>query len=137
MTRRPTTPPRGASPRVLLASAAETLGEEHVVAWCARLILEQEQSDDPDLAWLGGTEDWPDYWRRVWGARGLQYVWDSSALTAVAAALTDEHWRVREMGLKTVRAQGLTELTGDVADLREDENARVRAAAERALAALR
>jgi hypothetical protein len=40
------------------------------------------------------------------------------------------------MGLKVARAQGLAELTGEVADLREDENARVRAAAERALAAL-
>lgn len=136
MTRRPTTPPRGASPRVLLASAAETLGEEHVVAWCARLILEQELPDDPDLAWLGGTEEWPGYWRRVWGVRGLLYLWDDSALEAVAATLRDEHWRVREMGLKVIRAQRLSELTGETADLREDGNARVRAAAERALTAL-
>ncbi|USQ81099.1 hypothetical protein NF556_05490 [Ornithinimicrobium faecis] len=121
---------------MLLASAAGALGEERVVDWCARLILGQERSDDPDLAWLGGTEDWAPYWRRVWGARGLLYVWDDGALEAIAAALADEHWRVREMGLKVVRAHGLSGLTGETAELREDTNARVRAAAERALAAM-
>ncbi|WP_256837878.1 hypothetical protein [Ornithinimicrobium faecis] len=132
----PAGPLRGAHPRVLLASAADTLGEDRAVDWCARLILGQERSDDPDLAWLGGTEDWPDYWRRVWGARGLLYVWDDGALEAIATALADEHWRVREMGLKVVRAHGLSGLTGETAELREDTNARVRAAAERALAAM-
>lgn len=68
--------------------------------------------------------------------RGLLYVWDDSALEAVAAALADEHWRVREMGLKVIRAHGLDELTREAADLREDDNARVRAAAERALVAI-
>ena len=129
-------PPAGAHPRVLLASAATTLGEDRVVDWCARLILGRDRADDPDLAWLGGTEDWLPYWRRVWGARGLLYVWDDSALEAIATALQDEHWRVREMGLKVVRARGLADLTGEVADLREDPNERVRAAAERALAAM-
>lgn len=57
-------------------------------------------------------------------------------LDAVAAALADKHWRVREMGLKVVRAQLLSELSGEAADLREDDNARVRAAAERALVAI-
>ncbi|MCK0113367.1 hypothetical protein MWU75_14550 [Ornithinimicrobium sp. F0845] len=132
-TGRPSGPPRGAHPRVLLASAAEVLGEDTVADWCVRLVLGQERADDPDLAWLGGTEDWAAYWRRVWGARGLLYVWDDSALAAVSVALRDEHWRVREMGLKVVRAHGLSELTGEVADLRKDDNARVRAAAERAL----
>lgn len=121
---------------MLLASAAEVMGPEHVVDWCVRLIQGQEAGDDPDLAWLGGTEDWLPYWRRVWGARGLLYVWDGSAVDAVATALADEHWRVREMGLKVVRAHTLGELTGEVADLREDDNARVRAAAERALVAI-
>ena len=118
---------------MLLAGAVDTLGHEVVVGWCARLVLGQERPDDPDLAWLGGTEDWTPYWRRAWGARGLLYVWDDSALEAVAAALGDEHWRVREMALKVVRAHALTALTGEVADLRADDNARVRAAAERAL----
>lgn len=133
----PAGPPRGAHPRVLLASAAATLGKDHVVDWCVRLILGQERPDDPDLAWLGGTDDWLPYWRRVWGARGLLYVWDYHALDTVSTALTDEHWRVREMGLKVVRAHHLTALAGEAAELRDDQNTRVRAAAERALEALR
>lgn len=132
----PAGPPRGAHPRVLLASAADTLGADVVVDWCARLIRDQERADDPDLAWLGGTEDWPPYWRRVWGARGLLYVWDERVVEAVVVTLADEHWRVREMGLKVARAHELSSLTGEAADLCEDANARVRAAAERALAAL-
>lgn len=133
----PDPPPSGAHPRTLLASAVDQLGEREVVAWCCRLILGQERAEDPDLAWLGGTEDWLPYWRRVWGARGLLYAWHEDALEATAAALTDEHWRVREMGLKVVRAHDLTELTGEAAGLRDDDNARVRAAAERALRTIR
>ncbi len=67
------------------------------------------------------------------GARGLLYVWADCAIDAVEVALADEHWRVREMGCKVVRVRGLDPLTGEVAPLREDRNARVRAAAERAL----
>ncbi len=131
----PGSPPRRAHPRVLLASAVEQFGEPAVVAWCGRLVRDQERQDDPDLAWLGGTEDWPPYWRRVWGARGLLYAWQDGAISAVEHALSDDHWRVREMGCKVVRARGLDPLTGEVAPLREDRNARVRAAAERALVA--
>lgn len=97
------TPPRGAHPRVLLAAAAQTLGEEEVVTWCARLLRGEDRPDDPDLAWLGGTDDWLPYWRRVWGARGLLYVWSDEALEAVAAGLSDPHWRVREAALRVVR----------------------------------
>jgi hypothetical protein len=127
------TPPRGAHPRVLLAAAAQTLGEDEVVAWCARLLRGEDRPDDPDLAWLGGTDDWLPYWRRVWGARGLLYVWRDEALEAVAAGLTDPHWRVREAALRVVRARRLEELTEEVAALSDDPNERVRAAAERAL----
>lgn len=129
-------PPPGAHPRVLLASAAETFGEPEVVAWCTRLVTGQEHPDDPDLRWVGGTEDWLPYWRRTWGARGLLYVWSAEAVDAVEHALHDEHWRVREMALKVVRARVLEALTGPVAGLREDPYARVRGAAERALIAI-
>ncbi len=93
-------PPRGAHPRVLLAAAAEQFGDREVVAWCGRLVTGEDRSQDPDLGWLGGTEDWPSHWRRVWGARGLLYVWDDAALETVARALADKHWRVREMACK-------------------------------------
>lgn len=126
-------PPRGAHPRVLLASAVQALGEPAVVAWCVRLIRSRELDTDPDLAWLGGTEDWAAYWRRVWGARGLLYVWDDAATSAVATALDDEHWRVREMGCRVVARHRLRVLTGEVAGLADDPSDRVRAAAGRAL----
>ena len=127
------TPPRGAHPRVLLAAAAQTLGEEEVVTWCARLLRGEDRPDDPDLAWLGGTDDWLPYWRRVWGARGLLYVWSDEALKAVAAGLSDPHWRVREAALRVVRARGLDALVEEVAALLDDPNDRIRTAAERAL----
>lgn len=111
------------------------MGEERVVDWCCRLISGEGRPDDPDLGWLGGTEAWLPYWRRVWGARGLLYVWDDSPATieAVGRAMSDDHWRVREMGCKVVRARHLGQLEGEVAGLMADENLRVRAAAERAL----
>lgn len=134
----PASPPRGAHPRVLLAAAAEQLGPAQVVAWCCRLASGEDRATDPDLAWLGGSEDWPAYWRRVWGARGLLYVWDDSAgvVAALAAAVGDEHWRVREMALKVVRARRLQQLDSQVVAALADGHPRVRAAATRALAAL-
>lgn len=129
-------PPRGAHPRVLLASAADQLGEPRVVSWCCRLVAGQERADDPDLSWLGGTEEWPLYWRRVWGARGLLYVWSDEAVEAVRQALADPHWRVREMALKVVRARSLQPLDGPAVAALQDDHPRVRAAATRALAVL-
>lgn len=113
-------PPRGAHPRVLLASAQAQLGSEQLLAWCGRLIRGQDRRDDPDLGWLGGTEDWAPYWRRVWGARGLLYVWDESCHDDVEVALADEHWRVREMACKVARAHRLGALAGELASLRAE-----------------
>lgn len=126
-------PPRGAHPRVLLFAAARTFGEDTVRGWCARLLRGEDRDDDPDLAWLGGTDDWQPYWRRVWGARGLLYVWRDEALDAVAVGLRDEHWRVREAACRVVAARRLDQLTEEVAALSDDPNERVRAAVERAL----
>lgn len=126
-------PAPGAHPRVLLRSAVEHLGEPAVMAWCVRLIHGEERRNDPDLALLGGSEDWPPYWRRVWGTRGLLYVGDGRDLDAVSTALGDEHWRVREMACKVARAHRLVPLSAELAALRDDDNARVRAAADRAL----
>ena len=127
-----------AHPRVLLASAADTIGEAAVVEWCCRLITDTENVDDPDVALLGGTEDWLPYWRRTWGARGLLYVWSDAphVVEALAVALTDEHWRVREMACKVIRARRVEQVDPLLAPLVDDTNARVRSAAHRALVAI-
>jgi HEAT repeat protein len=76
------------------------------------------------------------YWPRVWGARTLLYAWDAVAAPAVVRATADEHWRVREMAAKVIGHRLVGEGTDAVAELRRDPVPRVRAAAERALAAL-
>jgi hypothetical protein len=131
-------PPVRGTPRQLVAAACAAVGEDAVVEWCCRLIIGREKVDDPHLGWLGGSEEWLPYWRRVWGARGLLYAWTDGdgPEKAVAAALVDDHWRVREMGCKVVRARSLLDLGPTVLDLLSDENTRVRAAAGRAVKAL-
>jgi len=85
---------------------------------------------------LTGEPSGPDYWLRVWAARGLLYVWDVGAVPAVLGALGDEAWRVREMAAKVVAYRRLKDGLELVGGLQADENARVRAAASRALIAL-
>ncbi len=91
------------------------------------------------LLYLGkrpAVAGWPAYWPRVWGARGLLYVWSDSesngAADAVLEGLRDEHWRVAEMCLKVSAKR---ELPGaeDAARLATHELARVRVAALRVL----
>lgn len=76
------------------------------------------------------------YWPRVWGARTLLYAWDERAAAAVVQATVDEHWRVREMAAKVIGRRLVGEGLDAVVALRTDPVPRVRAAAERALAAL-
>jgi len=116
-------------------------GTARVVAGCVALLQGQDVDDDFVLA-LGGPgghrvlDDGPaqrnQYWRRVWGARGLLYAWTDEADDAVVAALADEHWRVREMAAKVVAKRRIGAGLDSVAALRSDPVPRVRAAAERA-----
>lgn len=76
------------------------------------------------------------YWGRVWGARGLLYVWDDTAAPALLDAVTDSSWRVREMVAKVAAKRRLDDAASGVAQLTSDAVPRVRAAASRALAAL-
>jgi hypothetical protein len=76
------------------------------------------------------------YWLRVWGARGLLWAYDPSALPELRAAAHDDHWRVREMVMKVVARHRVDELLDDALGLRDDDVPRVRAAAARALASL-
>jgi hypothetical protein len=78
----------------------------------------------------------PDMWKRVWATRGLLWAWDDRATPALALALGDESWRVREMAVKVVRRHLVGELLSKVADMRIDPAARVRVVAESAVARL-
>jgi len=136
------------TPRQSVELECARRGPAQVVAGCVALLRRQEVDDNLVLA-LGGPlgqvvlDDGPrqvhQYWRRVWGARGLLYAWAGnlqSAESAVIEALSDEHWRVREMAAKVVAKRQLGAALERVADLREDKVPRVRAAAERAVVIL-
>jgi len=120
-------------------------GESAVVTGCVALLRGRDV-DDGLLFALGGPmasiviHDSPrqrnQYWRRVLGARGLLYAWMPEAADAVIAALSDEHWRVREMAAKVIAKRKIGDALQEVTILREDPVPRVRAAAERAIVGL-
>jgi HEAT repeat protein len=88
----------------------------------------------PAAQWaVSGGEGGPDYWLRVWAARGLLWEWDDSALPVLEAALSDPAWRVREMAAKVAARHQLGDLLQALEQLRDDPNRRVVAAAERAM----
>jgi hypothetical protein len=129
------------TPRQSVEIECARRGTAKVVAGCIALLQGEDVDDDFILA-LGGPgghrvlDDGPEqrnqYWRRVWGARGLLYAWTDEAVDAVLAALADEHWRVREMAAKVVVKRRIGAAMDPVAALRGDPVPRVRAAAERA-----
>ena len=115
-----------------------------MIAGCVHLIVGEDV--DPALLlalggpgadkFLDGDSHVDMYWLRVWGTRGLLWVWDGRALDAVKLALGDEAWRVREMAIKVVARHRLGDAFPAVAGLRDDPVPRVRTAATRALAVL-
>jgi hypothetical protein len=131
----------GLTPRQSVEIECARRSTAQVVTGCVALLQCQDLDDDFILA-LGGPgghrvlDDGPEqrnqYWRRVWGARGLLYAWTDEAEGAVVAALADEHWRVREMAAKVVAKRGIGGALDAVTALRGDPVPRVRAAAERA-----
>ena len=62
----------------------------------------------------------------------MLYAWNDTAAPVVVEALTDEHWRPREMALKVI-AKRIIDAPREVTPLREDPVPRVQAAADRAL----
>lgn len=130
----PLPPKDHAHPKVRIERACAVFGHRAVALWCADLLAERPVgAGSPSIEWLGDG-DWPTYWYRVWGARGLLYVWDGEVQPDVVSALRDPQWRVREMAAKVVRAQRLTEAADAVAAVADDRVERVRSAALRALA---
>jgi hypothetical protein len=132
-----------ATPRQRVEAECARRGRAAVVAGCVRLLDGADDLDVPLIQLLGGrTAPWAldparepaqRYWFRVWAARGLLWAWEDTALPAVRTALRDEAWRVREMAAKVVARHLLGDLLTDVAALRDDPVARVRAAATRAV----
>ncbi|GGD90729.1 hypothetical protein GCM10007269_36660 [Microbacterium murale] len=121
-------------------------GEDAVIAGCIALLKgeEGEEGDevDPELIYaLGGPparwaitggESGPTYWLRVWAARGLLYAYDQSASGPIIDALSDEHWRVREMAAKVCGRHRVEDALPQLSDLARDPRVRVQRAAERA-----
>ena len=134
----------GTTPRQSVEQACSRWGTLRVVNGCVDLVDGKGADDELILALGGPPAEWvrtgepsgPDYWLRVWGARGLLYAWDESARPAVLRALNDESWRVREMALKVVARHDLAEAADQVASLKDDPSARVRRSADRTEQAL-
>ena len=124
-----------------IALATERFGEAGLVQR-ANSLLEGGNEGDDVLLYLGGRHaegilrGAPSlYWPEVWAARALLHVWDDSAASAVLAGVENRAWRVREMCLRVCAVRSL----GSASVLKRrlsDENARVRAAAAHALAAV-
>lgn len=132
------------TPRQSIERECHRRGKPAVVSGCIAL-LEGRPADPhlivalggPPARWaLTGEQGGPPYWLRVWAARGLLWTWADEATTAVVVALGDESWRVREMALKVVARHAVGDALPSVAELQDDDVARVRTAAVRALAAL-
>ncbi|MGN6330336.1 MAG: HEAT repeat domain-containing protein [Motilibacteraceae bacterium] len=134
----------GISPRQSIEAECARRGRDAVVDGC-RALLREEDADPALLLALGGPparkfldghahED--GYWVRVWAARGLLWAWQEQALPELRRCLSDESWRVREMGLKVVARHRVDDLLEEVAQLRDDPVARVRDQAARCLVLL-
>jgi HEAT repeat protein len=112
-----------------------------LVAGCIDLLRERRLDPDlvialagpPGRSLLAVPDDTSDYWYRVWGARGLLWVWEDSALPAILAACNDDAWRVREMALKVIGRHRLGDALDAVSLLVTDPVPRVRSAARRTL----
>lgn len=129
MAQRPLPVSPRALPKDLAAQAADLFGRDHVLRWCEDLLdgtASASAPQWPDIAWLGGTVGWADYWARAWGARGLLHLGPPLHEQVVLAHLDDPHWRVQEMCLKVMRRHGIDDPDGRVDALVEDPRERVR-----------
>ena len=130
----------GMTPRESVEQECALRGERAVVSGCIAMLRGRAVDGDLIMALGGPPADWvrtggesgPDYWLRVWAARGLLYAWHGSARGAVRSALEDEAWRVREMAVRVVAERKLREERALVQARCHDDSSRVRAAAVKA-----
>jgi HEAT repeat protein len=137
-------PPRdiSASPKILVGELRELVGEPAVVALCLELLHGAPPEGFRDALWYLAAQatpgvleggGWQKYWARVWGARGLLYVWSPDAAPPVVAGLADPAWRVAEMCLKVAALRELAEAGDAAVAYTRHELPRVRANAVRTL----
>lgn len=130
-----------AHPRVLLADLADRVGEAVAAGQCADLLAGADPHDFHDvLLYLGGRSALGVIdgrskrgWARVWGARGLLYVWSDGVTDAVVHGLDDRSWRVAENCLKVSTLREIGAAGPGAARLARHRLARVRAQAMRTL----
>ena len=128
-------------PRQSVVALAERFGRRTVVDACIDLLRGNDVDPQiivglggPPARWAAdGGAPGPDYWLRVWALRGLLWLWDSSGQWVVLDSLTDEAWRVREMAAKVVARHQLDDALEVLVARRDDPNARVRAAFDKAI----
>lgn len=141
---RPPLPPPAhldALPRALLAELAKHVGEVSAAEQCADLLAGADPHDFADvLPYLGGRPALAVLegglkrgWARVWGARGLLYVWCDTAASAVVEGLADRSWRVAEHCLKVSTLRELGAAGPGATVLTSHRLARLRAQAVRTL----
>jgi hypothetical protein len=132
----------GLTPRQSIEFECQRRGESHVVAECVAILKSQRVDEDMLMALggahalnviRGGEGGVEGYWPRVWAMRSFLYAWDPGATDVVIAGAKDSHWRVREMSAKVVARHRLDDAHDAMTTLLDDDVARVRAAAERAL----
>jgi HEAT repeat protein len=136
------------TPAARVEAAEQQWGCDEVIRRACLLVESRSERLAPDLLelaivlgelsdphWLStGKGPGHRYWARVWAVRALLYVWNDAAGSAVHGALTDEHWRVREMAAKVAARREMGEAADALGVLLVDDVERVRLAAARALA---
>jgi hypothetical protein len=127
-----------------VAELRRALGEAGAALSCVDLLAGADPRDYADvLPYVGGRaadalldgRTGPE-WARVWGARGLLYVWAPTAGPEVVRGLRDPFWRVAENYLKVCAARELASGATAAAGLTTHRLARVRAQALRLLGAV-
>jgi hypothetical protein len=100
--------PDDRTPRQRIESECAARGHAAVVAGCVQLVL-GGATDARLLSVLGGPstpwaleDDSHRYWLRIWGARGLLWAWEPSALDAVIPLQEDPIPRVRTAARRAV-----------------------------------